>query len=487
MLRAVSTSQRPRPAVEPRRAARRARDADHRDGRALRRDPRLRARERAVREPSGRSIGAAPLARPRPRLPRTECPELDGAGLAAAQTFPADGQMPASAHTSQRGLRASHTWRPCSISRSESSPPLLGRHHRAEIVLDLHRIVSSVSRSRCESRVTCVSTGSPGRRTRPSAPRCRSCGRRRAASRGRRAPTGISPPKRSSTACAIPIRFFAFDRKKPVERTSSSSSSGSAAARSAGVGYLREQRGRHHVHPLVGALRRQDRRDEQLVRVRVIERAVRVGIQLAQRSRRPPPRAPSHLGVGPRRHGTLVACADQSVARGTAGTTSRRSRRADRRARRGRARAADGHDALGDAVWRDLDAPGGRLGRLPRRATRRTRTSRASDNRPPRHWSSDSRSSSAVAGDGDPSPPGSLAAAVAHVAGHGGGRVVLLGPRRDRRRRRRRARRGRLPCRPRPLRDARAASPSRSIRHWPAGVQRPHRSSPAATRPPGWR
>ena len=43
-----------------------------------------------------------------------------------------------------------------------------------------------------------------------------------------------------------------------------------------------EQRGRDHVDALVGALRGQDRRDEQLVRVRVHERAMRVGIQLRE-------------------------------------------------------------------------------------------------------------------------------------------------------------------------------------------------------------
>ena len=60
----------------------------------------------------------------------------------------------------------------------------------------------------------------------------------------------------------------------------SSTSSGSATARSSGVGYRAKRCGRHHVHPLVGALGRQDRGGEQLVGVAVVERA-----QLAGRAR----------------------------------------------------------------------------------------------------------------------------------------------------------------------------------------------------------
>jgi len=48
------------------------------------------------------------------------------------------------------------------------------------------------------------------------------------------------------------------------------------------VRILCEQRRRHHVHPRIGRLRRQDRRDEQLERVAVVELRVRIGMLLGQ-------------------------------------------------------------------------------------------------------------------------------------------------------------------------------------------------------------
>ena len=47
---------------------------------------------------------------------------FDGARCTGVATLNADGQMSARTQTSQRGRRASQTWRPCSISRSESRP-----------------------------------------------------------------------------------------------------------------------------------------------------------------------------------------------------------------------------------------------------------------------------------------------------------------------------------------------------------------------------
>ena len=47
---------------------------------------------------------------------------------------------------------------------------------------------------------------------------------------------GTSPPKRSTTAAAMPMRLFVLERKNPVERMSSSTSSGFAAASDAGSG-----------------------------------------------------------------------------------------------------------------------------------------------------------------------------------------------------------------------------------------------------------
>ena len=129
--------------------------------------------------------------------------------------------------------------------------------------------VSAVSRSRPESRVTCVSTGSPGSRNhteRTTLPVLRPDARQRR--RGRRARRGISPSKRSTTACAMPTRFFALAWKKPVDWMSDSSSVEVGRGQVGRGRVLREDRGCHHVDALVGALRRQDRRDEQLVRVR---------------------------------------------------------------------------------------------------------------------------------------------------------------------------------------------------------------------------
>ena len=56
------------------------------------------------------------------------------------QTVNADGQMSASTQASQRGLRATHTARPCRIRRRLSAPRSVGPDHRVELELDLDRI-----------------------------------------------------------------------------------------------------------------------------------------------------------------------------------------------------------------------------------------------------------------------------------------------------------------------------------------------------------
>ena len=208
--------------------------------------------------------------------------------------------------------------------------------------------VSVVSFRRCDSRVTCVSTGRPGssnhtdRTTLPVLRPTPGSVTRSSSS------VGISPSKRARTACAMPMRFFAFERKKPVDWIDLSTSSGSATARSAGVGIPGEQRGRHHVHALVGALRRQDRRDEQLVRVRVVQRAVRVGIELREQL---DDGARARLRTPGSGHGRTVPSPRDDRGRATrrARATSRRRRdeiaaleaaaRAGRRARVARRRA----------------------------------------------------------------------------------------------------------------------------------------------------
>ena len=47
---------------------------------------------------------------------------------------------------------------------------------------------------------------------------------------------GTSPPKRSSSPCAVPFRLLAFWRKKPVDRMIFSSAGSGALAMASGVG-----------------------------------------------------------------------------------------------------------------------------------------------------------------------------------------------------------------------------------------------------------
>ena len=116
--------------------------------------------------------------------------------------------------------------------------------------------------------------------------------------------SGTSPPKRSTTPVAMPMRLLRLLLKKPVERMISSTSAGSATARSSGVGYFANRCGRHHVHPLVGALGRQDRGGEQLVGVAVVERAQLLGgagVLLARGARGCGEPAPRRCAAGARR------------------------------------------------------------------------------------------------------------------------------------------------------------------------------------------
>ena len=120
-------------------------------------------------------------------------------------------------------------------------------------------------------------------------------------------------------------------------------------------------------------LRRQDRRDEQLVRVRrgrarSARRDTRPGA--AARLRR---RALARRGVGPSAEGTLDACPLRSSPTVTPAEFAER-RRHVRRASTTRSLASTGHAALGDAVWRDLAQPDpDSLGLLARRSRVRAR------------------------------------------------------------------------------------------------------------------
>ncbi len=161
------------------------------------------------------------------------------------------------------------------------------------------------------------------------------------------------------------MRLFVFERKNPVEWMSASTLVGIGVREIGRRRIPREQRGRHHVDALVGGLRRQDRRDEQLVRIAVVERALRVGIHLRSRSHDVVGARFRTSGTGHGGHGTLApVCTEPSVAARRSVPRSPTSRRRSPRSTHA-ARAADGHPSLGDAVWRDLDASARRLGGLP--------------------------------------------------------------------------------------------------------------------------
>ena len=93
---------------------------------------------------------------------------------------------------------------------------------------------------------------------------------------------GTSPPCRSTSARAQPIRLFVFARKKPVERMMPSTLRRARGGQRGRVGIAPEQGGRHHVHALVRALRGEDGGGRQLVGVAVVERAGGLGVRLLE-------------------------------------------------------------------------------------------------------------------------------------------------------------------------------------------------------------
>ena len=320
----------------------------------------------------------------------------------------------------------------------------------------------------------------------------------------------------------MPIRFFVFDRKNPVEWTSSSSSSGSAAAE---VGRRRvpgEHVRRHLVHHLVGALGRQDRRDEQLERVVVHERA-----QVARACRGTRRRAARR-----RRRPACARPGARSAGRLPAGLLRRRLRRhcLRRRSHAGRrsgpypearvastpmsevrlrhpvapadvdtvralaaaAEAADGHPPFGDARLARPRPPDAVVGRVPRARRRRAGRLRCTRGAPHRRRCRDARDRVGARRRGPPGasrcrrrePRCSNAAVDARrrdAARDGRSRIVAVGLRRRRPRRRvRRCAPGSRPsascgrCRVRlPLAGAEP--------RWPDGCRPCARSSPAPT------
>ena len=155
--------------------------------------------------------------------------------------------------------------------------PLRRRQRRAQLLFDDVGIVAT-TRCRCGS-TRAARGGRPAgraRRARGRGRRSRSCGRRPGSSTSASIVFGTSPPCCSTTAVAMPISDLDLARKKPVDLICGSSSAVVAAASARGVGVAGEQRRRDLVHPLVGALRGQDGRDQQLERVAVVELGVGV-------------------------------------------------------------------------------------------------------------------------------------------------------------------------------------------------------------------
>ena len=118
----------------------------------------------------------------------------------------------------------------------------------------------------------------PARRARGRARHSRSCGRRPAASRAPPWSPGTSPPCCSTTAVAMPTSDRDFGAEEAGGLDLRLELRGRRPRQRACVGVAAEERRRDLVDALVGALRRKDRRDEQLVGVREVELGVGVGM-----------------------------------------------------------------------------------------------------------------------------------------------------------------------------------------------------------------
>ena len=353
-----------------------------------------------------------------------------------------------------RGSRAMHTWRPCSMRRSESSPHSSGGTMAPRSCSIFTGSVSFVSLSRRARRVTCVSTGRPGSSNhteRTTLPVLRPTPGER---------HEIVELRRDLAAEVLLQRRCHPDEVLRLRAEEAGRLDQLLDLVGIGVGevgrrrVLREQRGRDHVDALVGALRGEDRRDEQLVRVRVVQRAVRVGVQLLQAA---------HDCVGARLrtsgtgHGGRVPCALWREGRHAArvrGRTPDRARSTTPRAPRAvTTRSAKPSGATSSTPTRTPSAscsttPGTRTSRAAttsRRAALGRRSGTASGRRPAR-----------------------CRAAIAHVEAHGGGAHRAVGVRRDRRRRR--DVRGAGFEVPRDLYEMRVPLPIDETPQWPAGV-----------------
>ena len=213
---------------------------DHRDGRALRLHARLRGRQRAVHDRTS-PRHRAPLPRPGRRVSRPARSLISASWPHGSPVswLPSPSSRPEPPDLARRGTDPGEHARvaarlasvahlaPVLDETKREQPPLRGRHHAAEIVLRSSpgRLVRE-SEPRATSRVTCVSTGRPGRRNhtdrttlpvlRPT-PGSVTKSSRSTGSRRRTAPRRPAPSRSGSSPST---------RKKPVDCTSSSSSSG---------------------------------------------------------------------------------------------------------------------------------------------------------------------------------------------------------------------------------------------------------------------
>src|SRR5262245_11142443 len=239
-----------------------------------------------------------------------------------------------------------------------------------------------------------------------------------------------------------------------------------------------EERGRDLVDGLVGRLRGEDRRDQQLVRVVVPKRAQLLGGARVLVGQAPDDLRRALLRPSRTRHRPNVSRATTTLGAVIETRLLQPVTPADLVAvtrLHDDAEAIDGRASLGEAVWRDLDRPldPASAGVVAVEAVDGTRTLgfayvHRSDNETPAHWDlgvvlhPDARRESTAA-------VALLEGAVEHVAGHGGGLVVLWIFEPDDRDDDAAARAGFHPQRD--LLQMRVALPLRETPAWPRGVE----------------
>ncbi len=194
----------------------------------------------------------------------------------------ADGQMSTSTQPGQFGLRAKHTRRPCRMSRSEKRPRSSGGTSTLRSSSAFTGSVSVVSFRRRAKRPTCVSTGRPGRSNatdRTTLPVLRPT------------PGQLHEVVELGRHLAVELLVELARHAEQVLRLRPEEAGGVHDRLHVGrIGVreiarrrvLREQLRRDLVDVLVGGLRGEDRRRQQLVRVRVHQRALRAWILLRE-------------------------------------------------------------------------------------------------------------------------------------------------------------------------------------------------------------